>query len=387
MARPRVLLAITVFDGRPVVPRCLTSARRLAPTTCDLDVVVLDDASPEPGWSAELEGLCATYGMRYYRSPRNLGIPRNVNLGLLLAQAESYDHVIISNSDVVYPANLIDQLVAVAATDPTIGSVTAWSNNVSLYSLPNEDPDAYLADQETVDWVSERLAANYGVEATDVPAGISFCILIPTPVLREVGLMDPVYGRGYCEETDWSLRSAQLGYRVVLAQGTFVYHKGRASTTGAGLLRDHETTVEANEAIIDHRYPTFREEVASFWHEGLLRETLDNARRVLIADGARQLGYDLDVSWLPKQPTGDLRPRVRIEPDGTEPGVWVEHLGFRLELTLDSETLVKELRDLLGGDPEVVQLFDRGQVQRVVGDAFGTARPRYLEGTSYPEQV
>lgn len=39
--------------------------------------------------------------------PATSGIPRNVSLGLLAAQADEYDYVIISNSDVIYPRNLV----------------------------------------------------------------------------------------------------------------------------------------------------------------------------------------------------------------------------------------------------------------------------------------
>ena len=154
----------------------------------------------------------------------------------------------------IYPRNLLTQLLRAVAQDG-VGSVTAWSNNVSLYSLRNDDPDRFLADQERVDWLSETLAGHYGDAVLDIPAGISFCILVPTAVVRDVGVMDPVFGRGYCEETDWSLRSMQAGYRVALAPGTFVYHAGRGSNLDAGLVTSRHTSVPDNEAIIDLRYP------------------------------------------------------------------------------------------------------------------------------------
>ena len=144
MTKARLLLAITVYNGRTVVPACLRSAAALRPTKADMDVLVLDDCSPDPGFSGEIRALCGTLGFQYYRSPRNLGIPRNVNLGLMRARDANYDFVIIANSDVLFAANLPDTLIETAATDPTIGSVTAWSNNVSIFSLPNEDPDLYL---------------------------------------------------------------------------------------------------------------------------------------------------------------------------------------------------------------------------------------------------
>ena len=136
--RPRLLLAVLVYNGRAFVPACLESVARLRDRsrTVDVDALVLDDASPEPGWSGELESLCEHLGLGYYSSPRNLGIPRNMNLALLRSLRAGHDHVLIANSDTVFPANLADQLVAVAQSDPGIGSVAAWSNNIAIYSLP-----------------------------------------------------------------------------------------------------------------------------------------------------------------------------------------------------------------------------------------------------------
>ncbi len=207
MSRPRVLLALTVYNGGDVVEAALESVARLETTVADVDVLVLDDCSPEPGFSEQIEQHCERLGHQYYRSPRNLGIPRNVNLGLLAAMDGDYDYVIISNSDVIYSRCAVDQLVLTAQTDPRIGSVTSWSTNVSIYSIPNVAPNDHLSDQDTTDEVGEALRNHFGAAAIDIPAGISFAMLIPVPVLRVVGIMDPVFGRGYCEETDWSRRS------------------------------------------------------------------------------------------------------------------------------------------------------------------------------------
>src|SRR6202521_651506 len=129
LRRRRILLAVLVYNGQSFVAGCLESAAIIEGGPHDVDVLVLDDCSPDPGWSEAVEALCVRLGIGYYRSPRNLGIPRNMNLALLRGVAKGYDYVVILNSDVVLPRNLVDGMVPVAEYSDNVGTVTAWSNN------------------------------------------------------------------------------------------------------------------------------------------------------------------------------------------------------------------------------------------------------------------
>jgi GT2 family glycosyltransferase len=339
--KPRVLHLITVYNGRAFVPRAIKSARRMDASVAEIDVLVLDDASPEPGWSQELEGICKELGVQYYCTPHNLGIPRNCSLGLATAVQENYDYVTINNSDVIFPRNLINMMIE-ACQDDGVGSVTAWSNNVSIYSLPNLDPDRYLASQEMVDFLSERLAAKYGASVIDIPAGISFCIMMPVHVIRAVGVMDPIFGRGYCEETDWSLRSLAMGYRLCLAPGTFVYHQGRGSNLAAGLVSGAHTTVPENEAIIDQRYPEFRSQCAAFEKTGVMprykAEAIDN----LLHEAARRTGYNIVPGWdvCPKGAPQDAM-RVEVHTEG-QAHLRYFYAGFEQVWSFDGKDMLSE---------------------------------------------
>jgi GT2 family glycosyltransferase len=381
---PRVLLAITAYNGEAFIARTLDSAMRIDPDGAELDVVVLDDASPAPGFSRLLAGLCEQRGIGYYRTPRNLGIPRNVSLGLLTAVQQGYDHVIISNSDVIYPRNLLTQMLRAAALD-RVGSVTAWSNNVSMYSLPNDDPDRFLADQDRVDWMSETLAGHYQDAILDIPAGISFCILIPTAVVRDVGVMDPVFGRGYCEETDWSLRSLEAGYRAVLATGTFVYHAGRGSNLDAGLVTTRHTSVPDNEAIIDLRYPDFRDNVRAFARTGQLKQARRYAAGAIIRRAGQEIGYTIDAGWLPPSSVEEDVVRCTIAPDGVG-GVAMEYLGFRhVRDDIDAFAVSESLQDFFGGRaPTAVNLRDRGALAASLQSEFAGKTRRH---GNYPSRV
>jgi len=369
MPRPRILHCITVYNGRAFVPAAIDSALRLDKSDADIDVLVLDDASPEPGWSEELSAFCRDRGVLYYRTPRNLGIPRNVTLGMLTALKRGYDYVVISNSDVLYPAGLMSAMLPVAR-QPGVGSVTAWSNNVSVYSLPNLDPNKYLKDQGVVDWLHATLHGHFGDAAMDIPAGISFCILIPIEVVKQVGVMDPCFGRGYCEETDWSLRSLAAGYRICLAPGTFVFHHGRGSNLDAGIVSPNATTVPGNEAIIDLRYPQFRQQVDAFIHSGVLIRAHEDAISHIVRSAAKQFGYSLEVGWNARAKGGEDEVRVCFSPDGYSSTAQVAFRGFRLDIPFDQADAGSSVRRYFEREPSAINVIDRGERSTQLDEAF-----------------
>lgn len=385
---PRVLVAVLVYNGRDFVPRALESVSRLRKGATSVDVIVLDDHSPEPGWSEELAELSLSHGLGYYRSPRNVGIPRNFNLGVLRAASAGYDHVVLLNSDVVVPCHLVDRLVAVTQAGPRVGSVTAWSNNCSIFSLANSDPDRYLSGQDDVDWVSDVLGAWSAPAGVEIPVGVGFCMLLPMDVVREVGLFDPVFGRGYCEENDWCLRARAAGYRNVLATNVFAYHVGGASTRTAGLLMAGETTVHAHERIIDWRYPAYRQNVSDFARSGLVGRLVRDATSHIVLAAATQWGYDVRLSSLPNPLDPAYVVRFGIRPEGDGRMVGADFRGFNATFELGTDASVLDgLTGLVGGPPRQATIGGRGlRAAALEAEARSAGLPVVL-ANPYPERI
>jgi GT2 family glycosyltransferase len=378
MSRPRVLHVITAYNGRAFVPRAIRSARRMDQSTAEVDVLILDDKSPEPGWSEDLEKICEQEGALYYCTPRNLGIPRNCNLGLLAAVKNGYDFVTINNSDVIFPANLMNVMVP-ACQQPGVGSVTAWSNNVSVFTLPNDDPDRHLADQETVDHISASLQKEFGDKLIDTPAGISFCIMMSTDVIRAVGVNDPIFGRGYCEETDWSLRSLDYGYRICLTPSAFVYHMGRGSNISAGLVSGAHTTVPENEDIIDMRYPEFRTQVRTFELETELWDVRDRAIHVLIENAAAEHGYTIEMGWTGDH--GDTHSaegvEVKVLTDTDQPIVTVSYKGFTQRFDLGTMDVVETFTERFKRAPRLINGEDGAVALEAIAEGSSSVSSPY----------
>lgn len=391
MLRParqvRVLAAILVYNGREFVPACVESAARLrAAATSDVEVLVLDDCSPEPGWSEELAGICRRLDVACYRSPRNLGIPRNMNLAAVWALSRSFDHLLLLNSDVVVPANLADVLVEVAASQPSVGSVTAWSNSASIYSLPNDGSDMSVSHPQVVDWISARLYEEFGTSVLEVPTGVGFCMLIPVAGLRRVGLMDPLYGRGYCEEVDWNLRAATLGYRSLLAPGTFVYHRGQGSTLAAGMVALHESSVAYHERILDFRFPEYRSRLVDFVCSGVLPPVQERGSKTVVGAAARRWGYTVEATALRRaKPNGAVH--FVTDPRGTDMGFVGRFAGFAACFPVPAEAPLATLVALLGRLPERVAMFEQGGRADRLAKESRAAGVAFADLTGYPERV
>jgi GT2 family glycosyltransferase len=385
MSKPRVLLAITVYNGDEIVPRAMRSAAKLRQDAVEIDVLMLDDASPQPGFSEDIAQLADELGMGYYRTPRNLGIVRNVNLGLLRALEAGYDHVVISNSDVIYPAGLIEQMVAVAATDERIGSVVALSNNVSIYSLPNADPDLFLSSQETVDELTGWLTDAFGVECVDIPAGISFAMLVTAKAMRRVGIMDPIFGRGYCEETDWSRRCLAAGLRLVMAPSVFVYHAGQGSTASVGMLKPGHSSVPEHEAILDLRYPDFRADVQRYFDSGDNDRMHARALDAIVVGAAREYGYAVTTTVLDPGPQDMPVVSLSNDADG-QPAAVADFRGFSSPLPVGVDPLSDVMR-LLGRPPGSLTLRTTQPVSAVVAATAERVGIAVDDQRRYPERV
>lgn len=385
--RRRVLLAVLVYNGREFVPACVESAARTQDSgEHDVDVLVLDDCSPEPGFSEEVAELCERLGVQYYRSPRNLGIPRNMNLALLRALDAGYDHVILCNSDVIVPKTLADTLVRAGEADPSIGSVTAWSNNVSAFSLPNSDAAANIAHQGAVDFLSDALAGEFDTESLTIPTAVGFCMLIPATAIRQVGLLDPVFGRGYCEEVDWCQRAKEAGLKNVLAAGSFVYHIGNATTREAGILERNQFTSWANEAIVDMRHSRYRDDLDEFDRSGVLEPLMKRALQRIVVAAAREWGYSIEASWLHRQNRERVVQFV-LEPDGQRPLLTGRFQGFEVGFPLTTTDVVGAVEATVGRPPAEVSVFDRGELATALERDAGRLGLAFVEGRAYPERV
>jgi GT2 family glycosyltransferase len=272
MARS-VDIVIPVYKGEAETRACVESVLA-APLATGHEVIVIDDASPEPAISAWLAHLAGSGRITLLAHSQNRGFVATANEGMTLHPERD---VVLLNSDTEVAPGWLDRLAAHARREPTIGTVTPFSNNATICSYPrtlerNDMPTG--ATTASLDAAFAR--ANAGLSA-DIPTAVGFCMFITRECIAKVGLFDEArYGAGYGEEVDFCMRAARAGFRHVIAADVFVRHAGEVSFGNSGVERRGRA-----QAIVDELYPEFQPRVRDF----IARDPLADLRRR--ADRAR----------------------------------------------------------------------------------------------------
>jgi GT2 family glycosyltransferase/glycosyltransferase involved in cell wall biosynthesis len=219
---------IPVYKGYAETRRCIESVLQ-AHCTTPFELVLVDDASPEPDLAEYCASLEDRPGVSVLHNPENLGFVATVNRGMRLHPERD---VVLLNSDTEVANDWLDRLRRGAHSEADIGTVTPFSNNATICSYPNSCADNAMPEIGLAELDAVFAQANAG-EHVDLPTAVGFCMYIKRACLDQVGLFDAGrFGRGYGEENDFSRRAAKAGWRNVLCADVFVFHAGGVSFEG-----------------------------------------------------------------------------------------------------------------------------------------------------------
>jgi hypothetical protein len=211
-------------------------------------------------------------------------------------------------------------------------------------------------------------------------------MMVPTAALRRVGLLDPLFGRGYCEEVDWNLRAGALGYVSLLAPGTFVFHRGQGSTVEAGLVESHQTSVAHNERVIDFRHPQYRSQLVEFVCSGVLPTLQDEGTSAIVVAAARRWGYTVEATALPRAArNGPVR--FVADPQGATMAFTGHFCGFSAGFPVSGEAPLATLAASIGRLPDQVTVFTSGRGSDQLVAESRSAGVDVDNVMSYPERV
>jgi GT2 family glycosyltransferase len=287
-------------------------------------LVVIDDASPEPGVHAALQALAARGLIQVICHDRNQGFVRSVNAGM--AEHPKRD-VVLLNSDTAVFGQWLTRLMATFARQPAAATLTPLSNSATILSYPiwlrdNVLP-AGLAAHDL-----DGICADLDLPPIEIPTGVGFCMAIRRAAANQIGPFNAeAFGQGYGEENDICRRAVQRGWQNYAVCNTFVWHQGGA-TFGA----ERAARVAAAQTTLEHLHPGYRRLVHRFIRRDPLapvRAALDlerlrrDPRRKVLHGRNEPVGSrtPAQADTLPVRLIADLPPyagRARLVPDGPD---------------------------------------------------------------------
>ncbi|MFM7785136.1 MAG: glycosyltransferase family 2 protein, partial [Gammaproteobacteria bacterium] len=272
-AAPRVDVVVPVYRGLAETVRCLKSVLGCSAAT-PFELIVIDDASPEPGLPEALDRWAAAGLFTLLRNPVNVGFVGSCNRGMELHADRD---VVLLNSDTEVYGDWLDRLLRAAHRDPRNGTVTPLSNNATIASYPRfiqDNPYPLEIGYPELDALAARVNAGVVAEA---PTGVGFCIYLRRDCLQQIGFFDEEsFGRGYGEENELCQRAIAAGWRNLIAADVFVHHLGSVSFQG-----ERANRVAKAMRVMDRLYPSYQRDVREFIERDPLRaarERLDRAR-------------------------------------------------------------------------------------------------------------
>lgn len=226
MNGPRVGIVVVNWRRRAVTAACLRALRAL--TYANWFPVLVDNDSAD--FSADEVRALAPEAL-YLRTDANRGFAGGSNLGMRAALDAQADHVWFLNNDAEPEPDALDQLVAAASPDPTIGVVGAKI-------LRGDDAARFDSIALAVDLRSGRIyltghdeldRGQYD-ELSDTVAVSGCSMLVRRTACELLRGFDERYF-AYLEDADFCLRARAVGLRVVVAPRARVRHQ-RAPATG-----------------------------------------------------------------------------------------------------------------------------------------------------------
>ena len=215
---------VCVHDALDDVRRCLASL--LACTMPPWRLIIVDDGSG-PETAEMLNRFADAHGATLLRHQQAKGYTFAANAGL---RASLAPWAVLLNSDTVVSEGWLDRMAALGGRDPGIGLIGPLSNTASWQSVPLVQENGDWAENPLPEGIDVAAMARIAASASasqgfPIPFLNGFCLMIRRELRDAIGLFDEeAFGAGYGEENDFCIRARKNGWRLMLADDTYVYH-------------------------------------------------------------------------------------------------------------------------------------------------------------------
>ncbi len=228
-------IIVVVWNQVEITRRCLESI--VNRTQADYRLILIDNASDDET-SKYLDDFANTNSERIVliKNKANLGFLKAANQGLIKSEAK---YACLLNNDTVVTKGWLRELISVAESNPRLGILNPSSTTLGQ-KVPLKDIDKYAGK-----------IRRYQGEYVEMAQVSGFCMFVKREVIDKIGILDESYGMGYFEDTDYSRRAREAGFKMARVKASYIYHQENVSFVG---LKRRDETFKANRKIFEERW-------------------------------------------------------------------------------------------------------------------------------------
>ena len=237
-------IIIPVYNELHFVRLCLESIEKY--TDYPYRVCIVDDGSDKSTKEYLREVVGKHDNFYLIENEKNIGFVASCNRGM--AATDTGD-LLLLNSDIVVTPGWLSKIVSCAYSDDNIGIVSPLTTRSSHLWVNINPGENIFTTASKIDKLSEK-------KYPDIVTPEGWCFLIKREAYERLGQFDTIFGKGYCEESDFSMRALCNNYRTVCADNTFIFHKGQVTFKG-----ERGERYKKNRAIFDKRWGHYHQKV------------------------------------------------------------------------------------------------------------------------------
>lgn len=234
MKPPAIQVVVPVYNAYQALNNCIATLYRHNDSD---SVMFIDDASDDHRIAdllAEYNEKCPAWTV--FKNNQNMGFVKTANKGLKYSDGDT----ILLNADTLVTEGWLERLSECGRSVSGLATATPWSNNAEICSLPETLHNNPIP--KDLDLLARTLRQNHQPTYPELPTAVGFCMLVTAQSKQQVGYFnEAIFGYGYGEENDYSLRATASGLRNVLVDNAYVAHVGNQSFGEKGLQPNQET--------------------------------------------------------------------------------------------------------------------------------------------------
>lgn len=221
----KVFIILLNYNGWKVTLDCVKSLNAI--TSVEKTIVIVDNKSTDNSL-AELKKN-QNNSIVILEAESNRGFSAGNNIGIQYALNNGADYVLLLNNDTIVQEDFLLSMVEFSEEHPECG---CSSCRIYYYTEQNkiwyDGGDFNYNNGRAVHYRFNETKTNVkGINEAGFISGC--CMFIPAKVIKKVGLMDEDYFL-YVEDTEYSLRIKQAGYKLYWNADEFIFHKVSSST-------------------------------------------------------------------------------------------------------------------------------------------------------------